>query len=576
VSASTGSIQITPGGSGSAIITVTGSNAFNGAVNLTVRVIGSPSGVAASVSPASISSSGSSTLSVSSSSVTPAGTFLLAITGQAGALQHTTYLSLGFPDFALSVAPVLLVINQGGTAPQPVTMTPQNGLQGGVGISFLNNLPSGITLAPNVSGGGTTLNASTSAPVTGNLSLVASPTASTGEFSLTVLGTSGTTTRIAQSTTLLVNAGTGTGGEGTPVDLSSAYNLAGIFADGTADSLGGLDGDGNAYSSTLLTATRILDGVQFNFGPVNAADAVSGAGQVITLPAGNFTTLRLLATGIGGGQASQNITVAYTDGTSTQFTQSFSDWFQPASYVNESQAVTMSYRNAFDGGQDNRTFTLYGYAFLLNSGKTVQSLTLPNNPNVIVLGATLTSDSVGTPLKLVSQFNLSGIVTDGATFAAGLDGDGAAYSANLLGEQAAASNLILQGVNFVLGQADTLNAVTGANTAAIRLPAGRFGQLQMLATAVEGNQTAQTLTVTYRDGTTAKFTQSFSDWAGLQSYPGESLAQKMAYRDLSDGTQDDQTFNLYAYTFSLDNSRTVQSLTLPNNRNVAVLAVTLR
>ena len=50
----------------------------------------------------------------------------------------------------------------------------------------------------------------------------------------------------------------------------------------------------------------------------------------------------------------------------------------------------MPYRNFDDGTKDKRTFNLYAYRFVLNPGKTLQSVTLPNNPDVIVLAATVT------------------------------------------------------------------------------------------------------------------------------------------------------------------------------------------
>ena len=49
----------------------------------------------------------------------------------------------------------------------------------------------------------------------------------------------------------------------------------------------------------------------------------------------------------------------------------------------------MPYRNFADGSQDQRTFNLYACAFRLNPFKRIQSLTLPNNPNVVVLASTL-------------------------------------------------------------------------------------------------------------------------------------------------------------------------------------------
>ena len=175
-----------------------------------------------------------------------------------------------------------------------------------------------------------------------------------------------------------------------PVDLASAYNVSGIYTDGTTySSDGGLDGGGFSYSANLLTHSRILSGVQFTFGPANNPDAVSGTGQPIALPTGHFASLHMLATGVEGDQTSQPISVTYTDGTSSTFIQNFSDWYTPQNYPREVEAVAMAYRDVFDGSQDDRTFNLYGYRFKLNCTKKIQSLTLPNNRDVVVLAVTL-------------------------------------------------------------------------------------------------------------------------------------------------------------------------------------------
>jgi hypothetical protein len=49
----------------------------------------------------------------------------------------------------------------------------------------------------------------------------------------------------------------------------------------------------------------------------------------------------------------------------------------------------------------------------------------------------------------------------------------------------------------------------------------------------------------------------------------------MNYRDNSDGTRDGRPFSLYAYSFNLAPGKTVSSVTLPANRNVAVVAMSL-
>jgi hypothetical protein len=220
------------------------------------------------------------------------------------------------------------------------------------------------------------------------LLLTATSNATLGYTTLTLVGTSGNLTQTA-SITLAVNAAVGITGSGTPVDLSSAYNVSGIYTNGTSYNTGGLDGGGFSYSANLLTPSRVADGRLFNFGPPNQPDAVSGTGQPIALPAGQFKQVLLLATGVDGDQKAQEITVTYTDGSTSKFEQSFSDWFTPGDFRGETNTVAMPYRNYANGRRDSRIFNLYGYAFDLERNKTVQSLTLPDNRDLVVLAVTL-------------------------------------------------------------------------------------------------------------------------------------------------------------------------------------------
>jgi hypothetical protein len=178
---------------------------------------------------------------------------------------------------------------------------------------------------------------------------------------------------------------------------------------------------------------------------------------------------------------------------------------------------------------------------------------------------------VGTPVSLASNVNRTGIYTNGSTFSStrGLDGGGFAYSASALG-----SSPIWDNTTFTLGQANSLNDVS-AKKQVILLPSGKFSAVRILATGVNGNQTAQVFTVKYADGTTTSFTQSLSDWHTPQDYSGESVAVNMQTRVTSSGGVESALFDLYGYSFALDNSKAVSNITLPSNSNVEVLAITV-
>ena len=49
----------------------------------------------------------------------------------------------------------------------------------------------------------------------------------------------------------------------------------------------------------------------------------------------------------------------------------------------------------------------------------------------------------------------------------------------------------------------------------------------------------------------------------------------MAYRDTASGGRQNGPFNIYGYELALNPAKTVQSITLPNDANVEILAMNL-
>jgi hypothetical protein len=295
-------------------------------------------------------------------------------TGLAAQYASAINTAVGGAGFTLS-GPTEVFLNQNSTATTGITVADLNGFNGRVTLT-LSSLPSGVQAS--ILGQGNPQ----------RIGFRASPSATTGFTTVTVTGTSGSITETL-TFTLAVSAGAGSTGTGTTVDLSSQFNRNGIYTDGTTYTTGGLDGAGYSYSANLLGASRVFNGVLFNLGPANELDAVGSSGQTIGLPAGQFSSLMLLATAVEGNQSAQTLTVNYTDGSSSQIVQSFSDWFTPQQYAHELEGVAMAYRNFENGTRDKRTFNLYAYRLVLNKSKTVASITLPNNSHVIVLAATL-------------------------------------------------------------------------------------------------------------------------------------------------------------------------------------------
>ena len=379
LTASVTTLHITQGGSGTSAISVGPANGFSGTVNLHAVALGSPAGLTATLSSGAVSAGGSATLTISTTSATPGGNFLVAVNGTSGNLTHTAYVTVALPGFTITT-PNNVFVSQGSTASGTITINDVNGFTGSVKLSA-SGLPKGVsaTFSP------------THTAATSTITFSASDAAATGFASVTITGSSGNITQQA-TITLAVSAAVGTSGAGVTADLSAGFNVNGIYTDGTQYNTGGLDGGGASYSENQLGTSRALSGILFRLGAANVPDAIGALGQTVNLPAGHFPQLVLLATGVQGNQTGQTITVNYTDGTSTQFVQSFSDWFTPQNFPGEIDAIPMAYRNFGDGSRDQRPFSLYAYVFRLNAAKTVKSITLPNDPDVLVLAATLLSD----------------------------------------------------------------------------------------------------------------------------------------------------------------------------------------
>ena len=100
--------------------------------------------------------------------------------------------------------------------------------------------------------------------------------------------------------------------------------------------------------------------------------------------------------------------------------------------------------------------------------------------------------------------------------------------------------------------------------------------LSLIGAATTFGQTAQPFTVTYTDGTTATVNISLSSWTVSMGYPGETMVALNAYYNNGGGGRvTTSQAALYGYQIALDNTKIVKSITLPNNRNVVIVAMSL-
>jgi hypothetical protein len=191
ISASPSSVTIGQGGNGSSTITtalISGS-----AQNVALSASGQPAGTTVSFNPASIGSTGSSTMNIAVGAATVIGTYTITVTGTGTSATHATSVSLTVqgptPDFTLSASPASRTISRGSGTSYVVTITPVNGFSGSVSLSVsgLPNRTSG-SFSPNPVTSSSTLSVSTARPTHG------------GSYQLTITGTSGGITHTTQVT----------------------------------------------------------------------------------------------------------------------------------------------------------------------------------------------------------------------------------------------------------------------------------------------------------------------------------------------------------------------------------------
>jgi hypothetical protein len=79
------------------------------------------------------------------------------------------------------------------------------------------------------------------------------------------------------------------------------------------------------------------------------------------------------------------LTAHYTDGTSADLAATFGDWAGSGSPV----VLEMPHRIKAGSGVDGPPVRLFGVSTALDGGKTLQSVSLPNDPRVEIYALTL-------------------------------------------------------------------------------------------------------------------------------------------------------------------------------------------
>ncbi|MBV9712548.1 MAG: PQQ-binding-like beta-propeller repeat protein, partial [Ktedonobacteraceae bacterium] len=377
--------------------------------------------------------------------------------------------------------------------------------------------------------------------------------------------------------------------------FSTAYNNVGI-SDDSNSSTANFDGGGYSYSAEALQAAGLTPGQQITANgitftwpgvPAGVNDNYQANGQTIPItPVSGATTLAFLGSATNG-PSSGTVTITYTDNSTQSFSLGFSDWTlnagnSPPSFGN-SVIATTSYRNHSGAGPDNVDTNILYAGVTLQTGKTLQSVTLPSTTNqgkihVFAIATGNATTPTPTPPPAVN-YNNAGISDDSNTTSANFDGGGYSYSAQSL--QAAGitpgGSVTTKGVTFTWpnvasGVAD--NYQTNGQTIPVT-PVSGATTLAFLGSATNGPSSG-TATITYTNGSTQSFSLGFSDWtlnANTASASfGNAIAATLSYRNGANGRDNVNTYVFYA-DITLQAGKTLKSVTLPSTTNQGRLHV---
>ena len=283
-------VSVNVGAKGNSTITVSGFNSFNGLVSL------SSNSTLCTLSPASLTGSGSATLSCTFSAVSTANVNVTGTSG--GSLSHSVIVTYTVQDFTMSANPTTVTVNVNTGGASTITVAPRNGFTRTVNLSFtMNSTNLSCTLIPlSVSGGSGTSSLNCSSAIAGH-------------YLATVTGVNGTLSHsfdvvyhVVNAPTFTVTASQGSviansGVRGTStITVTPLNGFTGVVALGVVTNSTSLSCTlsptsiaGGSGSSTLSCSSSAAGNYQANVTGTNSSVSPTPAPVIVTYHVQDFT-----------------------------------------------------------------------------------------------------------------------------------------------------------------------------------------------------------------------------------------------------------------------------------------------
>jgi beta-glucosidase len=495
------------------------------------------------------------------------GAYKLAIGDSSASLPLTTTVhvtrSYGPQGLSLSAPPT---VTTGATATVTATFSNADSDVPATDVAVSLKAPAGWTVQPS----------------TVRLPVVGARKTATATFRLTASSTaSGGTAQLTGAARYVV-AGAGSrqvsGSASVSVpyaSLTKAYNTVGV-TDNSDPSPGNFDGTGYSYSAQSLAAAGITPGSTVTSGgfsftwpdvAVGQPDVVTTSGQVVDL-SGSGYELAFLGAANNATETGQ-VTVGYSDGTTSTGTITFSDWYANAAVSGDSLVATAGWNEPAGSTLDpSHQVSLYSSSVQLDPDKTVAWVQVPNDPSMHVFATAFGPTAYP---SLSAAFNDVGVTDDANPSVGDYGGPGYSFSAQALaaagitpGSAVASGGFSFSWPDAAAGQPDNITP----NGQVITL-SGTGSQLAFLGAANNGIATGQ-VTVGYTDGTTSTATITLSDWYSNAADPGDSLVATTAHWNSPSGPN--HQVSLYLTTVPLTAGKTVAYVELPTSGNMHLFA----
>lgn len=170
------------------------------------------------------------------------------------------------------------------------------------------------------------------------------------------------------------------------VNLATSYNQDALSGDADRSD-GNFDNLGYSYSADLVSQYLSFDDVSYALGSgsIGANNVVKATGQIVALIPGNYSSIRLLGAASNGDKTG-TIRITYSDNSTSDVSVTMKDWC--GATAGQIVALAMPHRHMPSGDQTINT-NIYAYYLAPSVGKTVSSITLPNNADMHVFAVTL-------------------------------------------------------------------------------------------------------------------------------------------------------------------------------------------